>query len=414
MTFADERYAPYFLKANPFPQMAIIDPYSPDIRINGTIFNQEVFQEEIADLRRKIESKINLIYITGGGWERGVGKSALLVQEWKRLSRQVDVTSIYIRVKPKSGPADFCDNVVHKWHEEGLLWEALKKLLIRYANEAPSPKVNATDVKAFASTYPKMTDDIQFGLFSFLYKIETVAYDVTRWIRTTISIVKEKVVQTFLKTYLTRPSNFPSEWSKITRGKGADKIECFRTMIDLMRLSGFVYHYIFLDQFEETVEPLRGANLSIFSTEMSNILRACTGQATIVVTLHPVAEQALAQPEGKHVTSLAGLDKRHKIDVNTMSPPEGVKLCLGYMKLFRTKEPENPLYPFDEDAVKYITFLKNGVPREILECMNRAIEVGILNGYAIINLDFLKQHHEEITGKVFIEEKLIEFMESAK
>lgn len=411
---SEERYHSYFLKGNPFPQMAIIDPYSSDVRINGMIFNKEIFQEEIADLRRKIDSKINLIYITGGGWERGIGKSALMVQEWKRLTGQPGVTSLYIRVRSKSGPADFCDDIVLKWHEGGFLWEALKKLVLRYTDETTSPKVNSADVRAFISAYPTMTDAIQFGLFSFLYKTEIVVSDITKWICSQSPPAKEKIVQAFLGIYLTKPSNLPSEWLKITRGRGTDKIECLRTMLELMRISGSLYHYLFIDQFEETIEPLRGASLSVFSTGMSSLLRACTGQATIVVTLHPVAEQALGQPEGKHVISLASLDRRHKIDVNTMSPPEGVKLCLGYMSLFRTGGPDGTLYPFDEDVIKYLTYLSNGVPRLLLESMNKAIEVGISKGYALITLDFVIQHHEEITGKVFIKEKLDEYTESAK
>jgi len=410
----EERYHPYFLKTNPFPQMAIIDPYSTDARINGMIFNKEVFQEEIADLKRKIDSRINLIYITGGGWERGIGKSALMVQEWKRLAGEAGITSIYIKVRSKSGPADFCDDIVLKWHVGGFLWEALKKLLLKYAEEATSPKVDSADVRAFSSTYPKMTDEIQFGLFSFLYKIETVASDVAKWICSQNSLAKEKIVQAFLETYLTRPSSFADEWLKITRGKGTDKIECLRTMMELMRISGYPYHYFFIDQFEETIEPLRGAGLSVFSTGMSSLLRACAGQATIVVTLHPVAEQALGQPEGKHVISLASLDKRHKIDVNTMSLPEGVKVCLSYMNLFRRGEPDTPLYPFHEDVVKYLTYLVNGVPRLFLESMNRAVEVGVLKDYALLTLDFVEQNHEEITGKVFIKEKLDEYMKYAK
>jgi hypothetical protein len=410
----DERYHPYALEGNPFPQMAIIDPYSTDVRINGMIFNKEVFQEEIVDLRQKLDSRINLIYITGGGWERGVGKSALMVQDWKRLAGQPQITSIYIRVRSKSGPSDFCDDIVLKWHEEGCLWEALKKLLLKYARETSSPKVDISDVRAFISTYPKMVDDIQFGLFSFLYKIETVASDVTTWIRGQSSLAKEKIVEAFLETYLTKPSIFSDEWMKITKGKGTDKIECLRTIMEIMRISGYSYHYFFLDQFEETIEPLRGASLSVFSTGISSLLRACAGHATIIVTLHPVAEQALGQPEGKHVISLASLDKRHKIDVNTMSPQEGVNVCLSYMNLFRRGKPDNPLHPFIEDAVKYLTYLANGVPRPFLESMNRALEVGISKDCASLTLDFVIQHHEEITGKVFIEEKLKEYMEYAK
>lgn len=410
----EERYYPYFLKGNPFPQMAIIDPYSTDVRLNGMIFNKEVFQEEVADLGQKIDSRINLIYITGGGWERGVGKSALMVQEWKKLANQPGITSIYVKVRSKSGPADFCDDIVLKWHESGFLWEVLKKLLLKYAEEASSPRVSGGDVGAFISTYPKMTDEIQFGLFSFLYKVETVVSDVAMWIHSRSSLAKEKIVQAFLETCLSKPSNFPDEWLKVTRKKGTDRIECFRTMMELMRISGYRYHYFFLDQFEETIEPLRGASLSVFSTGMSSLLRACAGQATIAVTLHPVAEQALAQPEGKHVISLASLDKRHKIDVNMMSPPEGINLCISYMKLFRRGKPDDALYPFDEDLVKYLTYLVNGVPRLFLEGMNRAVETGVLKNHALLNLDFLKQHHEEITGKVFMEEKLKEYLEYAR
>ena len=410
----EERYYPYFLKGNPFPQMAIIDPHSTDVRLNGMIFNRDIFQEEIADLRQKIDSRINLIYIAGGRWERGVGKSALMVQEWKRLGTQPGITSIYVKVRPKSGPADFCDDIVLRWHEGGFLWKALKKLLLKYAEEASSPKVDDGDVRAFISTYAEMTDEIQFGLFSFLYKIETVVSDVARWIRSRSSLAKEKIVQAFLETYLTKPSSFLDEWLKITRKKGTDKMECFRTMMELMRISGYLYHYFFLDQFEETIEPLRGASLSVFSIRMRSLLRACIGQATIAVTLHPMAEQALDQPEGKHVISLASLDKRHKIDVNKMSPLEGIKLCISYMKLFRRGKPDDALYPFNEDMVKYLTHLANGVPRLFLECMNRAVETGVSKNHALLTLDFLKQHHEEITGKVFIKEKLEEYMEYAK
>lgn len=410
----NERYRPYFLKGNPFPQMAIIDPFNTDVRINGMIFNEEIFQEEIEELRRKVDGKTNLIYITGGGWERGVGKSALLVQEWKRLTTQPNITSIYVKVRSKSGPTDFCDDIVLKWHEGGFLWEALKSLLLKYAEETASPKVMSSDVRAFVSMYPKLSDEIQFGLFSFLYKTKTVVSDLTKWINDRNPIVKVKMVHSFLDTYLTKPSDFPDAWLKTTRRKGIDKIECLRTMMELMRIAGFGYHYFFLDQFEETIEPLRGAILSRFSTGMSSLLRACSGQATIVVTLHPYAEQALGQPEGKHVISLAGLDRRHKIDVNTMSPQEGVKLCLSYMSPFRRDRPDNPLYPFDDDAVRYLTYLTNGVPRLALESMNRAIEEGISANHALITLDFLKQYHEEITGKVFIKEKLEEYLEYAK
>jgi AAA+ ATPase superfamily predicted ATPase len=394
--------------------MAIINPYNSDARINGQIFNKEVFQEEIEELKEKIDSRINLIYITGGGWERGVGKSALVVQEWRRLSGEPDITSIYIKVRSRTGPIDFCDDIVQKWHKDGFLWEALKRLLVKYSEENGSPRIGSSDAKAFILSYPKMTDDVQFGLFTFLYKTEAVVTDMTKWICAKSAIANESIARSYIDSYLTKPSRFPDQWLKITRSKIVDKIESLRTIIELMRISGFAYHYFFLDQFEEVVEPLRGASLSVFSVEMRNLLTACAGSATIVVTLHPFAENALNAPEGKQVTSLATPDKTHKVDVNLMGATEGVKICLSYMGLFRTSEPENPLHPFDEDAVKYLAYIGNCVPRLFLEIMNRAIEVGVSKSWARITLSFIEEHHEEITGKVFIKEKLEEFLKYAR
>jgi hypothetical protein len=65
-------------------------------------------------------------------------------------------------------------------------------------------------------------------------------------------------------------------------------------------------------------------------------------------------------------------------------------------------------------VVRYLTFLTNGIPRFALEDLNKAVEVGISSDYAKITLDFVKEHHEDITGKVFIKEKLQEFMQYAK
>ena len=39
-------YKKYYLKDNPFPVTAVIDPYDPDPRINGSIFQEEIFKKE--------------------------------------------------------------------------------------------------------------------------------------------------------------------------------------------------------------------------------------------------------------------------------------------------------------------------------------------------------------------------------
>ena len=66
-------FSNYLLKENPFPETAVIDPLSDNIRINGEIFHEEIFRNEIEALKRKTEQRINVIYITGIQFDRGVG-----------------------------------------------------------------------------------------------------------------------------------------------------------------------------------------------------------------------------------------------------------------------------------------------------------------------------------------------------
>ena len=73
-----ENYATYLLKENPFPQVATVDPSKTDIRVNGTIFREEVLCDEVRALTDKIDKKTAMIYVAGLKFDKGIGKSALI------------------------------------------------------------------------------------------------------------------------------------------------------------------------------------------------------------------------------------------------------------------------------------------------------------------------------------------------
>jgi hypothetical protein len=79
-------FAKYNLRENPFPSTAVIDPLSEDIRLNGGIFHAGIFLEEIESLRKKTEQGINLIYLAGIEFDRGIGKSALVINHMRHLN----------------------------------------------------------------------------------------------------------------------------------------------------------------------------------------------------------------------------------------------------------------------------------------------------------------------------------------
>ncbi len=55
------RYAVLQLTDNPFPRIPTVNPTSPDIRMNGAIYNDEIVRDQIAALRQRLERRENLI-----------------------------------------------------------------------------------------------------------------------------------------------------------------------------------------------------------------------------------------------------------------------------------------------------------------------------------------------------------------
>jgi hypothetical protein len=142
-------YEKYFLKDNPFPTTPILDPASDDDRVNGKIYNPHIREAEIVSFESKIRQRPPLIYIENSEFERGVGKSALLVQQWRELQAQNDVTSIYIRSTEKLKPADFAGRVFDGWHYQGALWRVVLQALTMYVNENPRGEMPIAGLNLF-------------------------------------------------------------------------------------------------------------------------------------------------------------------------------------------------------------------------------------------------------------------------
>jgi hypothetical protein len=404
-------YSDYYLRDNPFPTTPILKPYSDDDRINGAIYNPEIMAEEIKSFKSKIRRRPPLIYVENSDFVRGVGKSALIVQQWRRLPKDKDVTSIYVRSKEKLKPADFAAHLIDRWHQDGYLWSVVQRALAAYVKENPHGEITPVGAATFAETFPQLPLRVISLLNFMVYNPDRLITDLAAWAhRQSGDSLPLDLAHTFFESYLTDPRTFLDAYPKILRKHKWDNITMLAAVYRLLRLGEYKYHYIFFDQFEDVVHGLSGKSLISFNTEMRRLIEASIGQATLIVTLHPGATNTLSSDEGGDITSIAPLDQRHVVDVRRLTEEGANQLAQTYLDYFRLADPPPPdaLYPFTIEAIKEIYRAAKGNIRACLVAFNYAIEKGVDEGYAIIDKDFLTKHHSDITGRVHADEVILD------
>ena len=403
-------YSDYHLSDNPFPTTPVLEPTDSDIRINGTIYNPDIMGDEIRSLHSKIRRRPPLIYIENSDFVRGVGKSALIVQQWRQLQQDPTLTSVYLRSEKKLSPADFAARLISRWHQDGYLWTVLLRLLSGYVAEKPHGEITAAGVAAFTQAFQHLPHRTLSLLNFMVYNPDRLISDLAVWVhRQEGDSLPLEIAYTFFQSYLTDPRTFPEEYPKTLRKHKWDHITMIAAVYRLLKLGGYAYHYLFLDQFEDVVHGLSGKSLITFNTEMRRLIEASIGRATMIVSLHPGAHATLDTAEGGDITSIAPLDQRHVVSVWPLGKDEASKLAQTYLDRFRlpSSPPPDVLYPFTSDAIGQIWATYKGNVRACLLAFNYAVAKGADEGYPLIDGNFLVKHHADITGQVHADEIIL-------
>jgi len=401
-----EDYSKYLLSGNPFPSAAVVNPQSDDIRINGTIFNEEIFREEIELLRQKIGSRTNMIYVAGLKFDKGIGKSALVAHEWRRLKTVQNATSIYVRCKPREDPADFCRAIIREWHQTGHLWQMFRNVLLQYAEEKRSLRLSKESVQTLFNVFKSPPGDLPLTLYTHVTKASSLSKDLVNWLSDKLGVSKEPI-SIITNTYLTHPSSLSEKLAKIR----INEIDLLRNILTLLAFSGFNQHYFFLDQMEDAIMATPTSKISEFCVAMRHMLEACMNKAIIIVTLHPDSEMKLDTQQARDLLGLAPLDLGHRVDVMSMEAGSkaAVDLSLEYLHRFRTSDPPFPTFPFSSEVIRYICFLKDGNIRAILQQLHECLKIGAMSGNLLITMDFVLEHPRETLGTLVDKEQLNEF-----
>jgi hypothetical protein len=401
----------YFLTENPFPNNPIMDPSSQDPRINGAIFNSDIRQGELQELRDKLDAKLALVYLRAPIAVRGMGKSALVVHEWKKRQQINDITSIYVKVSPTATIADFTINIIRSWHEEGYLWNVLIDFLNKHIQGNESPAIPAEVVEDITASYPKMPPNINIGRYIYKGTVSSVLRKLAEWASNSNRALLPEVAEIFFETYLSRPSDFIAAYGNIKRKlKGRDEVDFFRSIIELTRLSRYKHHFIFLDQFEYAMTSKgKGKNIIEFCSDMRRLLEAGLGFVTFCVTMHLDASNLLGTPQCSPLTEIAPRGPRHVVDIRELNAEQACELALTYLEHFRGKrgkhKPPDSLYPFEKEAIEYVRDELSGNTRWILRALHFAIEEGREKGFEPISKSFILRNHESILQRAIAEKE---------
>jgi hypothetical protein len=351
-------------------------------------------------LRRRLDRGDVMTYAANKKFAVGVGKSALITREWRRLRGETAKTTVYVRCGPEIQGASVggaCNGIVESMSRNNGLWAVATGLLLRYANESETPVIQPGAIGRLVAKHKSQPQKVWLGEL-LVYELRPTLQSLTQWILATYADAWRDVVLMFFDSMLSEPPEFPAKYTKLVKKRSVDG---FVTLLHLAALSNVGHLYIFLDQFEELFHGRGKKQVIELSSSMRTILEASVGVATFVVTLHPNAHMELNGIEGQSLTGIAPLDATHVVNLPIIRPDQALAVAETYLDHFRVENFDGPRSsPFEEAAIKALATRCEGNLREFLQMLHRATDVAVESGANNIDLEFLSQHHLEITGKL--------------
>jgi len=391
------KFSDYFLRENPFPETAVIDPSSEDMRINGTIFLEDIFRKEVESLRRKTELGINVVYLSGIKYDKGIGKSALLIHHWRECRELKRSTSLYIRCHERDNARDTCRKVIEHWHREGYLWDTFKTAFTEFSRERGDPRLAQDAVQALLDANPSLPRSLPLTLYTQIRSERTLAENLARWVAERTKSRSENLIPLF-ESYLTKPLEFP----EALKGRSIDPIEVYQDILKFMNSFAYKKHFVFLDQFEDLVMGTGKARMGLLCVALKRMIEVSAGKVILFVTLHPNSETYLRMQEAKDLTGVAPLDGVHRVDVMLLDTrgDSAVSLAVEYFRHFRVGTPPYATFPIRPELVEFMCFMQQGVIRGFLQQLHNCLEYGLLMVVPEITLEFALEHPLEIFGRV--------------
>lgn len=402
-------FSPYYLTDNPFPEIPVIDVESNDIRVNGTIFSEDAFKNEVPSLTEKVSIRTNMVYVCGLQFERGLGKSALLSYVWRQLRNDKRFITAFVRCTPSppaNTPAGFCTALVSQLHKEGYLWEAFRRLLFRYADDRRSPALTRASLETMFTVLTWPLDKVPLRSYTHIDPYE-LTIGLGSWMQDKCHC-GQAIASMLGSTYLTEPKQFPQKFAT----SRSNKIEMYGSILNMIVEAGFEWSFFFLDQMEDPIMVTPTRRMGGFTFDLRRMLELSSGKASIIGSLHPDSETKLDVPVARrNLEGIALVDAKHRVDVMRLDKrgDEAVKLASQYISHFRQGDAPTATYPFDPLVIRYVCFLEEGNIRNILKQLYECLKFGALQREPLLNMDFVLEQHTQTLGRDLNKDKYEDF-----
>lgn len=386
----------YYLSDNPFPEIPVIDPFVSDIRRNGEIFHAKIFRKEIEGLVSKTAQGLNVIYLAGIQFDKGIGKSALMINHMRSLRKSEGATCAYVKCGERDKPRDAARKIVEQWHLSGYLWESFKTAFTEFSVAKRDPFLAPDAVAALFKANSGLPSRLPLNLYTRVRDSWKIAESFSAWASTKVGVKAEDLV-VFSSDYLTTPSDFPESIKK----KSVDVMQVYEACSKFLVSFGYKRHYVFMDQFEDMVMGTTKAGIGKFALEVKGLIKASSGTTTIFVTLHPNSETMLNVPAAQDMTGLAPLDAVHRINVMVLDVKgnSAIGLAEEYFRRFRVGEPPYVTYPVEPALLEFTCYLKQGRIRDFLLQLHNALEYGAMNGFPELTMDYAFKNPLDVLGR---------------
>lgn len=349
----------YYLKDIPFVEYPSISVGSRDDRINGKIFSLPGMESAYQKLLSLIKRERGVCYVRSDSEVLGTGKSALMAAIYWHCKTDKDLMQrfrpIWVDVKDFRNITQLLGKVL-----DTLVFEQITDLI-----KAKMKDLSRSAIDRFLSSEkPQRSPSVIFALSRIL------------------SVQREEL---------------PWKYVNIKRSiSTVSAVEIFEYMLTLFRKVDSSRVLIFIDQFEEYVKHQRGAaRIRQLGEDINDILRTIQEcqNLSFILTMHPATQREFEKSAGPLIDTFGSI-MENSTTVNPLESHHLVEMAKTYIRHFRipaAPKAIGPIFPFEEEALRYIADRSGGIPRIFLRLLHNTMIEAALAKQDRITLKFIKR-----------------------
>ncbi|QPC83661.1 hypothetical protein G4Y79_04570 [Phototrophicus methaneseepsis] len=428
---AHNKYERYSLRENPFPVNPIINPDSPDDRMNGVIYDPSIrtaeYDKVVSNFIKVPQTEPNhlrLGYIVDTSYiGRGNGKSAFIVNLQKEINRDFALTlsqsqnkCFAVRLRPEGGGSiktfeRFIELFVDELFDSHIIADALVALRLS--------AILAIDETFDADQHFTTDDDYRDKLSQMeWYRDNRLDY---RHINH--RILSNEYIQSLPPDFplfqdnrlfgrVSNESTFRDYFVSLRRGKPKSEF-VFSHLVNMFIAAGFNGAYVFVDDFERIPDFQSGRQKRDFATQLRTFVfdgsytNASIGFYNFILVLHAGVQGMIQE-----AWELSGLEHRaplphqgaanapsHIIFFNKITTENTYSLIGKYLESYRiTKMDESDmLFPFSRETVSRLAEINEYNCTKILKSAYEVLKKAADNNISPITPDMIVADEDDIS-----------------